>query len=272
MCIDGASPTVINCIFSGNSAVGGGGMFTDIGNPMVVNCTFIGNTAGGGGGMYNSQTSLMVINCTFSGNSATSVGGGMFNESSGPTVTNCILWGNSDGGGMDESAQIHTGSGTPVVNYSDVQGTWTGSGSNNIDTDPKFVDADGADNILGTVDDDLRLSAVSPCIDAGNNSVLDPNTYTIDLAGRLRFVDDLLTPDTGSGGPPTVDMGAYEYACTGNLDSYADITLPDFALFSLQWMATDCGLCNGADFTGEHNVTLEDLIIQIANWLCGTGP
>ena len=77
---------------------------------------------------------------------------------------------------------------------------------------------------------------------------------------------------SGNGSAPLVDMGAYEYACSGNLDSFADVTLPDFALFSLQWMATDCGNCNGADFTGDGSVLIDDALFQWANWLCGTGP
>jgi len=37
------------------------------------------------------------------------------------------------------------------------------------------VDADGADNTTGTSDDDLRLQAGSPAIDAGNNSFTPPD-------------------------------------------------------------------------------------------------
>ncbi len=54
---------------------------------------------------------------------------------------------------------------------------------------------------------DLRLQSGTPCIDAGDNLALDPAMYMTDLAGRLRFVDDLFTPDTGNGASPVVDMG-----------------------------------------------------------------
>jgi len=81
---------------------------------------------------------------------------------------------------MDESAQIRVFSGTPVVNYSNVQGGWTGSGGNNIDADPLFVDAAGADTTVGTDDDDLRLSAGSPCIDAGISIAgISPKLYAM---------------------------------------------------------------------------------------------
>jgi len=65
------------------------------------------------------------------------------------------------------------------------------------------VDADGADNIFGTDDDDLHLQDTSPCIDKGNNSYV-PAGVTTDLDGNPRIVD-------GGSGTATVDMGAYEY-------------------------------------------------------------
>jgi hypothetical protein len=57
--------------------------------------------------------------------------------------------------------------------------------------------------------EDYRLSAVSPCIDAGDNGSV-PLGLTEDLDGNARFFDDLATPDTGLGRAPIVDMGAYE--------------------------------------------------------------
>jgi hypothetical protein len=81
-------------------------------------------------------------------------------------------------------------------------------------------------------------------------------------------VDDLLTTDTGNGGPPTVDMGAYEFACPGNLDAIADVTLADFAVLAKDWLCTsDCT----ADIDGDGDTDIEDLSIMVANWLCGTG-
>ena len=101
-----SSPTVTNCIFSGNSASDGGGMYNSYSSPTVTNCIFEGNSAGSGGGMNNVYSSSpTVTNCIFEGNSATSFGGGMCNQvSSSPTVTNCVFEGNSanqgGGGGM----------------------------------------------------------------------------------------------------------------------------------------------------------------------------
>lgn len=61
-----------------------------------------------------------------------------------------------------------------------------------------------------TTDDDLRLSAGSPCIDAGYNLAV-PLAVIFDLEGNPRFVDHADTQDTGYGLPLVVDMGAYEF-------------------------------------------------------------
>jgi parallel beta-helix repeat protein len=90
---DNSSPTVKNCIFTGN---GGGGMVNGDSKPVVINCIFSNNTAFFyGGGMLDANSSPEVINCTFSCNSAT-IGGGMYNWlNSNPTLINCTFTGNS---------------------------------------------------------------------------------------------------------------------------------------------------------------------------------
>ncbi len=67
----------------------------------------------------------------------------------------------------------------------------------------------GADNTVGT-DDDLRLSAGSPCIDAADNKAV-PGGITTDLDGNARIVDDGTVADTGNGDCPLADMGAFEF-------------------------------------------------------------
>ena len=100
------SPKVLNCTFSGNAAVKGGGIHnTFYSSPKLTNCTFSENSATGeGGGVYNNNSAPTVTNCIFSENSATDHGGGMDNYELGstPTLTNCTFSGNSatSGGGM----------------------------------------------------------------------------------------------------------------------------------------------------------------------------
>lgn len=196
-----SSPTLTNMVFSGNMAQGpGGAMYNKNSNPTLTNVVFSGNAANAGGGMENDASHPTLINITFSGNSAV-YGGGVSNiGNSNPTLTNCILWGNSAGIG---GPQIYDdGTGATTVTYSDVQGDYLGTG--NINADPLFVDA---------ANGNLRLQANSPAIDAGNNAAV-PTGVTTDLDGSPRFVDILSIPNTGSGTPPIVDMGAYEAQVT----------------------------------------------------------
>uniref|UniRef100_A0A7C1FWC7 Bacterial Ig-like domain-containing protein n=1 Tax=Caldilinea aerophila TaxID=133453 RepID=A0A7C1FWC7_9CHLR len=154
-------------------------------------------------------SSPTLTNVTFSGNAATINGGGMYNHvGSAPTLTNVIIWG-STGGSI-----FNIGS-NPTISYSLLQGSGcpTGAtcGSGMIyNTDPLFVDADGVDNVSGTLDDNLRLQLTSPAIDAGNNNAPGLSGITTDLDGNKRFEDIPTVPDTGNGPPPIVDMGAYE--------------------------------------------------------------
>lgn len=108
MLISGSNPTVINCIFTGNSAADGGGVCILSANPTLTNCTFSNNTAAFGAGMSNLNGSKpTVTNCTFSGNSATEKGGGVHNINSIPIVSNCHFTNNTAaayGGGMYNDA------------------------------------------------------------------------------------------------------------------------------------------------------------------------
>jgi hypothetical protein len=272
-----SSVTATNCTFSGNDADRGGGTEIQNSNPTFTNCKYSGNAAVlSGGAMSNAGAHPIVINCTFAGNTAESTVGGIYNWANGDvSVTNSVLWGNVsdvDGGSggpfTDEAAQIQGG--LPVVNYSIVQGGWSGAGSNNLNVDPLFVDADGADDMVGTEDDDLRPLAGSPAIDAADSSVLSPDTadldkdgdtgeaVSLDLAGNPRQLDDLLTPDTGVEPSPIVDMGAYEFVpdCNNNgVPDFVDVLNPDLDS-NQDGIPDDCG-----GFTDNCNPPSD-------NWSC----
>jgi hypothetical protein len=186
----------------------GGGIVTGDSSPTMINCIFSGNMAKYGGAMYNEHDVNSIINnCTFTNNSALDEGGAMYNMTqSKPVVTNCILWGNN----ATQGEEIYNISGScPIISYSDIAGStvWDPNlgtnGGGNIDADPCFVDANGPDELIGTEDDNLRLSTASPCIDAGDPCYFDPNNPT-DLDRNPRVID-------GDGnGTAIVDMGAYE--------------------------------------------------------------
>lgn len=156
---------------------------------------------------------MRIVECSFYSNSTNGIGGGVFQSATSFTtfaVKNSIFWGNFDQSGVTKGAQLTADTATTTVNYSCVQG-WSEvlSGTGNFGLDPLFVDADGADNLGGTIDDDLRLGPGSPCIDAADNDSV-PDGLVLDVLGLPRFVDDPNVPDTGVGTPPIVDMGAHE--------------------------------------------------------------
>jgi hypothetical protein len=277
--LDGFTLTAGNANGSGTDRYGGG-MYNDSGSPTLTNCTFTGNSANYyGGGMYNcGGSNPAVTNCTFSGNSA-NYGGGMYNcGDSSPTLSNCILWG-------DTPQEVYGGA---VITYSDVQGGW--AGDDNINTDPCFVDADGPDDTVGTEDDNLRLWAGSPCIDAGDNNSVPDDIFDVDndgntieplpwdLDGRPRIADGDCN-DT-----EIVDMGAYEFAWgyLGDFDGQCDVDIDDLAFLCDQWLLEELswdvwpnggdGFVNFLDwaiFADEWGVTvdIESLVDFAGQWL-----
>ena len=166
--------TLNNCILSGNSATGlGSGGGSSYGT--LNNCTLIGNSAGFFGG---GSSSGALNNCTLSGNSA-AYGGG----SSSGTLINCIVYYNTAVNGSNYNGCIFS--------YSCV--TPLPSGTGNITNEPAFVD-----RLAGN----FRLLATSPCINAGNDSVVQPGW--LDMDGHPRIFG------------PHVDMGAYEFVDNTN--------------------------------------------------------
>jgi predicted outer membrane repeat protein len=285
MCANVVTPRLVNCTFAGNHAeYSGGGMFFfmfEFQIPSVTNCILTGNTAGeGGGGFYSTHDNTQFSNCTITNNHAGGDGGGysLDRHIGTPAFNNCIFWGNTaDGEGPQISIKT-VGRTVVTVHNSNVQGgkldvcignaintTLAWDDAKNIDMDPLFVDADGADNIVGTEDDNLRLLMDSPCIDTGDNSAV-PVGIEDDLNGFPRFIDGLCSVDTGNGTAPIVDMGAYEFL-RSDIDSDGDVDLGDFSQFSLYWGNIDCGDCRGADLTCDGDVDGDDLKELADNWL-----
>ncbi len=114
------------------------------------------------------------------------------------------------------------------------------AGSNSIVADPVFLDADGADDLPGTEDDDLRLAAGSPCVDAGGAAEIPDDAA--DLDGDLDTQEQL--PLDAAGNPriiaAAVDIGAYESGtasppCRWDLDGSGDVGVTDFLALLQNW-------------------------------------
>lgn len=165
-----------DCVISNCTAYFGGGASWS----ELVNCLVVGNRAeayrtrlswdgGTGGGIYD----CLLANCTVAGNSAALFGGGAYLDSEYVAV-NTIVATNVCDRGFDYGNDIYgMGYYETVCSISD--------------QDAKFVDA---------ANGDWRLSARSPCIDAGSNAFV---CVEHDLDGTNRIAG------------ARVDMGCYEY-------------------------------------------------------------
>ena len=120
-----SSPTLRDVVFSENSGSRGGGMYNILSNPILINVTFSGNTVtpypeipsfvGNGGGMYNMRSNPVLTNVTFSENTASVTGGGMYNtDISQPLLTNVTFWGNAAGTSGGGIANIPLSPSSPV--------------------------------------------------------------------------------------------------------------------------------------------------------------
>jgi hypothetical protein len=223
-----------HCRIVGNRAEYGGGLASRCNgygygssSLYLKNCIIADNTSSGdGGGLWITHADLSAINCVLTGNTATSAGGALYaaNQASA-TLTNCTVSANQAGyypalyaaqGGA--SIRLHNCivwesnsaamSGAITASYSCLDDDSI-DGTQNIASNPLFVDAEGGD---------FRLQPRSPAIDAGSNeAVLLP----YDLDDNNRFVDAPAVADTGNGTAPIVDMGAYEWS-PSPLDSDGD--------------------------------------------------
>lgn len=214
----GDGTLIERCRFFGNLANSGGGVCL-FRPATVANCLFDGNAVvgyaglgGKGGGLY-AQASLGTIavpvrDCTFVHGVASDNGGGAYLSGVTGQVNRCVFWNNRDTDGQVGRSQCRGGN----PRYSCVQNLLIGivgedppdpaNYPGSQDLDPQFVDRDGANDVPGDEDDDLRLLPASPCIDAV------PVAQTlggVDLDGLPRKLD-------GDGNQQArLDMGAFEY-------------------------------------------------------------
>jgi hypothetical protein len=97
---DGTSPTITNCVITGNRTEGdGAGISCNDASPTITDCIITGNQAGseGGGiicGYFNTSSDCVISNCIITGNSA-HIGGGIFCNSGHQTIIDCIVTANT---------------------------------------------------------------------------------------------------------------------------------------------------------------------------------
>lgn len=290
---------VINCLFENNHALYGGAMR---GGSYIINSVFRGNTAGDEGGAIDTPGAVInchfsgnicsgnaggaivfwhfdpgyvhrVINCTFEGNhmgNSTDAGSALYLHHAIADVSGTILWNNSAPQSALQNQILLDSQSTLHIDHSCVRG-WTGSfgGVGNHGSDPRFVDADGPDNIYGTADDDVRLRPNSLCIDSADASLLPPDTYDIDedddVSEPLPIDLDGLPRVVGS----TLDAGAYEFQglpCRADIDGNNAVNVFDLLQVISTWgPCAPAAMCN-ADLDLNRAVGVSDLLKVINTW------
>ncbi len=121
---------------------------------------------------------------------------------------------------------------------------------------------------LQEIADDMRLDDTFglPLADGSRQKVF--TTYCWNEYGE----GGIVSPTVGEGymkleGIREVFGGYY----IGDLNQDGIVNFQDFALFVLRWLDTDCGVCGGADLTGDGDVDFYDFNNLGNNWSAGTG-
>ena len=206
-------PAFINCEIRGNESNEGGGFYNHYSGQKCFNTLITGNYASStGGGVRNwgndpgTVISPEFINTTISGNYATSNGGGMTNTYAAPVMTNSIVWNND----APSYPEINSYNGFfPVFSHSIKDPSITGTDAGNNSTqDPQFTtELDPAD--APSTGGDFTVTAGSPAINAGDDSVIPVDTLDLDDDGD----DEELIPIDLAGNvrqDQAVDIGPYE--------------------------------------------------------------
>ncbi len=237
--------------FYGNRADsnGGAGYIRDS-HSHFLNCLFSGNHAADDGGvLYVRQARATMVHCTLAGNRADGQGGGLASNNTRTIyVYDSILWNNEDSDGRGADAQL-TETDT-IVAYSCIQ-HWPQQESI-LTQDPLFMDADGADDTVGTDDDDLHLQGNSPCIDTGLfTSVSWP--LELDLERQTRLVGT------------AVDMGALEYGSRPAETTMYTFEITEPVMVSEVYTHSP----DSNDWIEVHNTT--DQSVNIGGWILTDG-
>lgn len=243
-----ASPTIRDCIFSGNEGYsGGGGILCYAGShPNITGCQFTQCLSVYGGGLCCIDASApVVVDCAFE-NNTTSYGGAVaaYNGSA-PALTNCRLTGNhawTDGGALlaEGSAQMALTGCTLDANDASMDGIVTARSSSTI-------------SLLGCT---LAGNAGTACLWVGTGAtmILDRTIVAFEIDGAAVHCEDIEGPSLtccdifGNAGGDWTECIAGQLGAGGNLSAdplFCDPLTSDWTLHADSPCGPtnpDCGL------------------------------
>ncbi len=219
--------TFANCVFRKNNSNGGGGAIYCVASPSFTysmtfrQCLFYKNTTDGNGGAVfinntggtGNNVQCSFYNCTGADNRASNDGGFAASRCTLLSVDTATI------NLYNTIVASDTGNFGEYVNERGI-GLLHGYNSNTNFPNPHFVNAanpEGADGIIFTADDGLKLQPTSSSINGGNNAYLSTGIVTdslYDVTGASRVQQQV------------VDMGAYEdFGCLGFTKLYVDSSI-----------------------------------------------
>ena len=243
-----SSPTITNCIITGNAAFNGGGIAcqqsseSHVPSPIITNCTITGNTADVGGGIHCASASPRITNCIIAGNLASSAGGGIHCSQSSlafsisaPNIINCTITGNT----TDKGGGIYTTRSVPSIKNTILWGdTATDSGSE------VYLVASDLIGIPSHIT--ITFSDVEGGQEAFGGDAIDHSTYENNIEFDPLFVD----PENGDyhlqAVSPCINAGTHEGAPDDDIEGKPRDGFPDIGAYEGAmteepniWVSTD---------------------------------
>jgi len=189
VCGTSSSPSITNCIISGNSttaySAGGGGISCfENSSPIIVSCIIKNNSVfswgwiRGGGGIYCEVGSLTISNCVIqsnsvSGNEGEVSGGGIFSRNSSVVIKNCIIADNTC--------------------FGEEYGDWNGGGIFCSKCDATIINSTIASNSAGNNGGGIYCKggslAITNCTISGNTAPSGAQIYSVSSTPTVTYSD-----------------------------------------------------------------------------------
>lgn len=262
-----ASPTVRDCVISGNYAYySGGGMYISGGAPFLERCRFDNNQAGSGGGMFNQNATVTVLACSFTGNeSFEDVGGGVFNFNCTTVYQQCHFYNNTapnDGGAGTQGGTATFYDCEFVGNHAN----GCGGGLSNYYSAVVSIELcriynNSADTCAGAIQNYQATPTLIDSVVCSNGADQITGTYT-DGGGNT----------IGTGCPPIEPVGAccVNGACIPLTEATCAAVSGTYAGDYTECSEANCPASCPGDTNGDGQRDVVDLLALLAGW--GTCP
>ena len=203
---DNSSPTIINCVITGNAAQHGGGFAcSNTASPMLSNCVVSDNIAVSyGGGIFSENSTPNIIDCTISGNSAEGAGG-IFSSLSTTNITACVVaqnFANQSGGGIQALTSTLTIRDSAITANSANQmggGIFSGIGSTTI-ANCVIANNSAAGNGGGILSSQGSSLTLSNCTITGNTTDEYGGGLSVDYQTSATIIDCILSANSAARG------------------------------------------------------------------------